>query len=44
MENRVADALSRQFEPEASSEAINAFQTSWIAEIHNSWEGDELIQ
>lgn len=44
VENKVTDALFRQFEEEATSKAISALQTSWMAEIHGSWEGDELVQ
>lgn len=43
-ENKVADALSRQFEEEANIAALSAVQTSWVSEIQASWESDELVQ
>lgn len=44
IENKVADALSRQWESEGSTFSISALQTSWMSEIQASWEGDELVQ
>ena len=44
VDNRVADALSRQFKGEASIAGMSALQTSWMAEIQHSWEGDTLVQ
>ena len=44
VENKVADALSRQAEQGSSMYAMSALQTCWVNEIQQSWEGDQLVQ